>query len=68
MTARHNLLRDAGVLPLACALALAAAGGASAAKPNPHNFPKPGHGPLGLSHNFIHTMPHNFAKINPNAT
>lgn len=55
MTARQKLLRDAGLLPLACAIALSAAPAAGAAKkPDPHNFR-------------AHPMPHNFIKA-PSAT
>ena len=44
MTARERILRDNGLLMLAAAVAVAAAGNASAARrPAPHNFPKPPH-------------------------
>lgn len=57
MNARDRILRDNGLLTLAAAVALATAGGATAAsKPEPHNFAKPN------PHNFAHPMPHNFGK------
>ena len=57
MTLRHQMLRDAGVLPLACAIALSTAGvaGAASSHPDPHNFKRPN------PHNFrAHPDPHNF--------
>lgn len=55
MNARDKILRDNGLLCLATAIALSAAGGATAAsRPDPHNFVKPN------PHNFAHPMPHNF--------
>jgi hypothetical protein len=74
VTLRHQILRDAGVLPLACAIALGTAGvaGAGTKHPDPMNglvHPNPMNGlakakrtHLGISHNFLHTMPHNFPK------
>lgn len=62
MTARDRILRDNGLLALAAALALTAAGNAAAgSRPDPHNFVKP------LPHNFVHPSPHNFT-IRRNAT
>jgi hypothetical protein len=67
MNARTKLLRDAGLLPLACAIMLAGAGTASAAKrPDPMNgLAKQKRTPTGVRHNFIHTMPHNFSRTDP---
>lgn len=51
MDAKTKLLRDAGVLSIATAVALGTAGVASAKRPNPHNFKRP------MPHNFVHPAP-----------